>query len=181
MCTPSVEQLCTNACVSNLNKRTDEYGGSVEDRCRFALEVVDAVASVFGFDRVGIKVCPADFMGDTMIAHEEMTEVYTYLIERIVARGVGYINISRRGIDLGLNGERYVPLPTRPADRMLRPGYEPLMEFGPLVKCPGTQTALVANEEYSANEAEKLIESGQLDLASFGRPFIYNPVSLSHA
>lgn len=120
-------------------------------------------------------------MGDTMITHQEMTEVYTYLIEKIVARGVGYINISRRGIDLGRNGERYVPFPARPADRMLKPGYEPLTEFGPLVKRSGGQTALMANEEYTVDEAEKLVDCGQLDLVSFGRPFICNPVSLPHA
>ena len=119
-------------------------------------------------------------MGDTMITHEEMTEVYTYLIEKIVARGVGYINISRRGIDLGRNGERYVPTQTRPADRTLKPGYEPLIEFGPLVNRPGSRTSLMANEEYTVNEAEKLVESGQLDLVSFGRPFIYNLVSIPH-
>lgn len=120
-------------------------------------------------------------MGDTMVTHEEMTEVYTHLIEEIVVRGVGYINISRRGIELGRNGERYVPLPARPADRTLRLGYEPLLEFGPLVKCPGSQTALMANEEYTVDETEKLVKSGQLDLVSFGRPFICNPVSLPHA
>jgi 2,4-dienoyl-CoA reductase-like NADH-dependent reductase (Old Yellow Enzyme family) len=139
------------------------------------------VASVFGYDRVGIKICPADFMGNTMVTHEEMTEVYTYLIEKIVSRDLGYVNISRRGIDLGRNGERYVPFPTRPADRMLKPGYEPLDEFGPLVKRPGSQTALMANEEYTVNEAERLVECGQLDLVSFGRPFICNPVSLPRA
>jgi 2,4-dienoyl-CoA reductase-like NADH-dependent reductase (Old Yellow Enzyme family) len=139
------------------------------------------VASVFGYDRVGIKICPADFMGNTMVTHEEMTGVYTYLIEKIVSRDLGYVNISRRGIDLGRNGERYVPFPTRPADRMLKPGYEPLDEFGPLVKRPGSQTALMANEEYTVNEAERLVECGQLDLVSFGRPFICNPVSLPRA
>jgi 2,4-dienoyl-CoA reductase-like NADH-dependent reductase (Old Yellow Enzyme family) len=136
---------------------------------------------VFGYDRVGIEICPADFMGNTMVTHEEMTEVYTYLIEKIVSRDLGYVNISRRGIDLGRNGERYVPFPTRPADRMLKPGYEPLLEFGPLVKSPGSQTALMANEEYTVDEAEKLVESGQLDVVSFGRPFICNPVSLPYA
>lgn len=139
------------------------------------------MASVFGYDRVGIKICPADFMGNTMVTHEEMTGVYTYLIEKIVSRDLGYVNISRRGIDLGRNGERYVPFPTRPADRMLKPGYEPLDEFGPLVKRPGSQTALMANEEYTVNEAERLVECGQLDLVSFGRPFICNPVSLPRA
>jgi 2,4-dienoyl-CoA reductase-like NADH-dependent reductase (Old Yellow Enzyme family) len=49
------------------------------------------------------------------------------------------------------------------------------------VKRPGSQTALMANEEYTVAEAEKLVESGQLDLVSFGRPFICNPVSLAYA
>ena len=169
-----------NVKISHLNDRTDDYGGSVENRCRFALEVIDVVASIFGYDRVGVKICPADFMGDTTITHKEMTEVYTYLIDKMVTRGVGYVNISRRGVDLGRDGERYVPLPTRPADRILRQGYEPLLEFGPLVKRPGSQTALMANEEYTVSEAEKLIESGQLDMVSFGRPFICNPVSSLH-
>jgi 2,4-dienoyl-CoA reductase-like NADH-dependent reductase (Old Yellow Enzyme family) len=117
-------------------------------------------------------------MGGSMISHQEMTEVYTYLIENVVARGVGYVNISRRGVDLGRGGERYVPLPVRPADRMLEPGYEPMDEFGPLVKFPGSRTALMVNEEYTVGEAEKLVESGQIDMVSVGRPFICNPVSL---
>jgi 2,4-dienoyl-CoA reductase-like NADH-dependent reductase (Old Yellow Enzyme family) len=136
------------------------------------------VASVFGYDRVGIKICPTDFMGDSMISHAEMTEVYTYLIDKLVTRGVGYVNISRRGINLCRDGERYVPLPTRPTDKILRPGYEPLLEFGPLVKRAGSKTALMANEEYTVDEAERLVECGQLDMVSFGRPFICNPVSL---
>lgn len=167
----------SDAIVSNLNDRNDDYGGSTKNKCRFVLEVIDAVASVFGYDRVGIKVCPTDFMGDTMITHQEMTEVYTYLIEQVVTRELGYVNLSRRGVDLGRNGERYVPLPARPAESTLEPGYEPMNEFGPLVKCHGSKTALMVNEEYTVGEAEKLVERGQLDMVSFGRPFICNPVS----
>jgi len=168
----------TNAQISHLDDRTDNYGGSIENRCRFALEVIDAVTSVFGYDRIGVKICPTDFMGDSMITHAEITSVYTYLIDKLVAQGVGYVNISRRGVDLGREGERYVPLPERPTDKILRSGYEPLLEFGPLVKRAGSQTALMANEEYTVEEAGKLIEGGQLDMVSFGRPFICNPVSL---
>lgn len=163
---------------SHLNSRNDAYGGSTENRCRFALEAVDTVASVFGYDRVGIKLCPTDFMGNSMVAHQEMTEVYSYLIDKIVARGLAYVNLSRRGVDLGRGGERYVPLPVRPAEKTLKPGFEPLMEFGSLVKSLGSKTALVVNEEYTVDEAEKLVEGGQIDLIAFGRPFICNPVSL---
>lgn len=120
-------------------------------------------------------------MGDTMITHEEMTDVYSYLLDQIVARGVGYVNLSRRGVDLDhMGGDRYVPLPERPADKALRPGYEPLLEFGPMVKRAGSKTALMVNEEYTVGEAEGLVQSGQLDMIAFGRPFIYNPVSFPY-
>ena len=111
-----------------------------------------------------------------MVAHQEITEVYSYLIDQIVTRRLAYVNLSRRGVDLGRGGERYVPLPARPDDKALRPGYEPLTEFGPLIKSPGSKTALMVNEEYTVGEAEKLVEGRQIDLVAFGRPFICNPV-----
>lgn len=106
-----------------------------------------------------------------------MTEVYTYLIKHVVTRGLAYVNLSRRGVDLGRNNERYVPLPVRPADKLLKPGYEPLAEFGRLVQCPESKTALMVNEEYTVSEAERLLGNGKIDLIAFGRPFICNPVS----
>lgn len=109
-----------------------------------------------------------------------MTEVYSYLIEQLVARKVGYITLSRRGVNLGRHGSDADPVgPSRPADDLLRPGYEPLSEFGPMVKFPGSQTALMANEEYTIEEAEDLVSDGLVDLISLGRPYIYNPVSWS--
>jgi 2,4-dienoyl-CoA reductase-like NADH-dependent reductase (Old Yellow Enzyme family) len=164
----------------NLNRRNDEYGGSTQNRCIFALQVIDAIATVFGYDHVGIKICPTDFYNGSAISHSEMTEVYTYLIGELVARGVGYINISRRGVDLGRNKDKGVPDDVvRSADKVLRPGYEPLSEFGPMVKFQGSETALMVNEEYTVSEAEKLVEDGGIDMVSFGRDFICNPVGLS--
>lgn len=136
------------------------------------------MASVYGHDRVGLKLCPTDFYNGTAITHDEMTEVYTYLVKQLVARKIGYITLSRRGVDLGRPGSnRDAPGPMRPADDLLRPGYEPLLEFGPHIRFPGSQTALMANEEYTVSEAEKLVSGGLIDLVSLGRPFIYNPVS----
>lgn len=79
-------------------------------------------------------------------------------------------------MDLSRGGERYVPLSVRPADKALETGYEPLNEFGPLIKFAGSKTALMVNEEYTSDEAERLVEEGKIDLIAFGRPFICNPV-----
>lgn len=105
-----------------------------------------------------------------------MTEVYTYLIDQLVQRGVGYINISRRGAEKAQSIEGLGVL-ERPDGKGLRAGYEPLEEFGPLVKGPGSRTKLMANDGYGVAEAEDLVSKGELDFVSFGRAFIYNPVS----
>jgi 2,4-dienoyl-CoA reductase-like NADH-dependent reductase (Old Yellow Enzyme family) len=131
---------------------------------------------------VGIKLCPTDFYNGSAISHEEMTEVYSYLIGRLVARGIGYIDLSRRGVDLGRGSDNDKGAPDaaaeRPAGKGLRPAYEPLAEFGPMVKFPGSKTALMVNEEYTVGEAEGLVGRGEIDFVAFGRDFICNPVSL---
>jgi 2,4-dienoyl-CoA reductase-like NADH-dependent reductase (Old Yellow Enzyme family) len=108
-----------------------------------------------------------------------MTEVYSYLIGQLVARGIGYINLSRRGVDLGRSENTGAPdaAVVRPVGMALKPGYEPLAEFGPMVKFPGSKTALMVNEGYTVGEAEGLVRSGEIDVVAFGRDFICNPVS----
>lgn len=56
-------------------------------------------------------------------------------------------------------------------------GYDPVLDFGRLVKFPGSQSLLMANHDYTAEEATKLVEQQKLDLITFARPFIYIPVS----
>jgi 2,4-dienoyl-CoA reductase-like NADH-dependent reductase (Old Yellow Enzyme family) len=84
-----------------------------------------------------------------------------------VARELGFVTLSRRGHDT-------VP---RLAGTELPPGYEPLHEFGGMIKFPGSKTKLVVNYEYTIEEAEQLIRSDKIDLVQLGRPFIPNPVS----
>lgn len=155
----------------------DEYGGSVENRCRFVLEVVDAVIEVWGPEAVGMKICPADTMFDTAEPYTEIHETYTYFIAQLVDRKLGYINISRRGYDLGPSHypvDQYVSV--RPAGAELPSGYDSVEEFGPMIKCRGSETKLMVNHEYTVAEAERLLKADKIDLICFGRPFIYNPV-----
>jgi 2,4-dienoyl-CoA reductase-like NADH-dependent reductase (Old Yellow Enzyme family) len=91
-------------------------------------------------------------------------------------RELGYINLSRRGCEIGRDSDDYFKSATRPAGKELPPNYEPLHEFGHLVKYPGSKTMLMVNHEYTVAEAEELMQNGKIDLITFGRPFIYNPV-----
>jgi 2,4-dienoyl-CoA reductase-like NADH-dependent reductase (Old Yellow Enzyme family) len=163
---------------SRSNQRIDKYGGSVENRCRFLLEVVDAIVGVWGPNAVGIKICPTDDMADTASPYAEVSEAYTYLIRQLVARELGFINLSRRGCNLGRSQDNFFDAhaTARPAGTELPPGYEPLHEFGPMIKFPGSKTSLMVNHEYTVEEAERLLQEGKIDLVTFGRPFIYNPV-----
>jgi len=62
----------------NVNQRTDEYGGSVENRSRFCLEVIDILIEVFGAKRVGIKITPVGRFND--VCDSDPVSLYTYLI-----------------------------------------------------------------------------------------------------
>lgn len=161
---------------SRANNRTDKYGGTVENRCRFTLED-DASAVVFGGPEfICVKLCPTDVFNDSMVQFDEMQEVYTYLIHELVKCKVGIINLSRRGADPDAGTGDFYDKNPRPEGYPLPRGYDPVLDFGKLVKFPGSSSLLMANPDYTVEEADALIKAGQLDMISFGRPFIYNPV-----
>lgn len=146
--------------------RHDEYGGSVENRCRFPLQVLDAIFQVWGPRRVGIKIGPVDVLNDSATTYAETQDTYHYYIRELMARRLAYINISRRGCDAAL----------RPASKELPQDYDILREFGGLIKRPDCETLFMVNNDYTVAEADALIAKGMIDMVSFGRPFIYNPV-----
>ncbi|KAJ4316745.1 hypothetical protein N0V94_005302 [Neodidymelliopsis sp. IMI 364377] len=162
--------LCTRS-----NVRTDMYGGSVENRCRFLLEIVKAIATVYPVEHIGIKICPTDNVADMACGHAELSETYTYLIQELVKRKVGFVNLSRRGCAIGENTDDFSDSTERPEDAKLPKGYNSLEEFGPLVKFKGSKTKLMVNYGYTVEEAEELVLQGKIDMVTFGRPFIYNP------
>jgi len=72
---------------TNSNKRTDEYGGSVENRCRFPLDVVRAVTDAVGSDRTGIRLSPwSKFQGMKMDRTEDIKETFSYLVTELRQR-----------------------------------------------------------------------------------------------
>lgn len=83
-----VQQFLT----TNVNLRTDEYGGSIENRARFLFEVLDAMAIEVGRQRVGVKFSPQIAFND--IEERDAGEVYPYIFERLSAKPLAYVHVA---------------------------------------------------------------------------------------
>ena len=137
------------------NRRTDGYGGSVENRARFLLEVVEAVADVWGADRVGIRLSPHS-RGDG-IGTSDSSALYEFLAKELDGMSLAYIHLVEGQAD---------GIPQSPAE-----GDAPLMG---LIR-ENFSGPLIVNGGYQREAATKLIETGQTDMVAFGSLFIANP------
>jgi N-ethylmaleimide reductase len=138
----------------NANKRTDAYGGPVENRARFMLEVVDAVVSVWGRDRVGIRIGPSNRFGDMGDSNPEIT--FRYVAEALGRFGLAYLHVIEPRVKGNIAEEGRPPV----AAGALHPLFG-----GPVIAAGGFERA----------DAEAIIEKGDADLVAFGRHFIANP------
>ena len=127
------------------NQRTDQYGGNLENRLRFPLEVTDAVLSVWNADRVGYHLAPkadAHDMGD-----EDLEETFIALARELGQRKLAFL-FARESRE----------------DNYLEPKIK--AAFGGVT---------IANQNLTKDEAEHLLKSGQADAVSWGQLFIANP------
>ncbi|KAF3762218.1 FMN-linked oxidoreductase [Cryphonectria parasitica EP155] len=159
--------------INFYNSRSDNYSyHPVQNRCRLGLEVIDAIIKAWGTSRrVGIKFSPSDDWANATQSYTELSETYEYFIHELMARDLAYIHVNRRGSDK----EILRPRDPRPANMLLPPDWEPLHQFGPMIKKPESRTALTVSCEYEIEEAAGLVRDGKLDLVQLGRPFIFNP------
>ncbi len=130
------------------NQRTDRYGGSIENRARFLLEVVDAVSAEFGPDRVGVRVSPhatADGLSDST-PHE----TFGYVAEQLQRRGTAYLHLIE---------------PADTADSGRFAGTLRRAFHGPLILCGG----------FERTSAQRTLQLGRAELIAFGAGFIANP------
>ncbi|KAI9290781.1 FMN-linked oxidoreductase [Neoconidiobolus thromboides FSU 785] len=142
---------------SHSNKRTDDYGGSIQNRSRFILEIIDAFIEVFSADRVGIKLSPCggyNDMGEK--TEEEAYELYNHLISELDKRNIAYIQLVRHLPDFD------------PTNRGLKLDVE---KFFPLIK----NAKIFLNGGITAEEGDKYIADGKVDAIVYGRPYISNP------
>jgi N-ethylmaleimide reductase len=131
--------------LPTINQRTDAWGGTLERRARFLLEVVDAMASVRGPKRVGLRIGPAFTFNDAHDPNPQAT--WDHVLAELAQRGLGYLHLINVPADWDVFG--FV--------RKRWPGM------------------LIANGGYDRSRAEADLASGRADLISFGKPFLANP------
>lgn len=128
------------------NLRTDQYGGSAENRVRFVIECLEAMAGVAGPGKVGIRICPGNPFND--LKDDDPEETFTALLKAIESMSLAYLHTIR--------------MPKGPVDNItLSKKY--------------FSGALIVNDSYDAAEASAVLESGVATAVSFGRDFIANP------
>jgi N-ethylmaleimide reductase len=132
------------------NKRTDRYGGSIENRSRFLMEVVDAVTGAAGADVTGVRISPQNGQND--IADSNPQALFNHVAEQLSGKALAYLHV----IEGDTGG---VPVP--PFDYM-----KIKTLFGGVV---------IANNGFDKARANKALAEGRADLIAFGKPFISNP------
>ena len=133
------------------NKRTDAYGGSIENRARLMLKVSKVVAAVAGADRTGIRISPVTPAND--VSDSNPQPLFDHIVEGLNALKLTYIHV--------IEGATGGPRDNAPFDyASLRKRFK---------------QAYVANNGYDFDLATKVLAEGAADLIAFGKPFISNP------
>ncbi|MFH5804726.1 alkene reductase [Alienimonas sp. DA493] len=136
-----------------VNHRTDEYGGSVENRCRFPLMVMDALIDVWGKERVGIRVSPLGSFND--MTDSDPLSLYSYFFGELQNRGIAFLEIV--GAIHGDDIDEDLMAKIDAAGREVFNG------------------TLILNGGYTGDSAREAIRSGKADAITFGTPFLANP------
>ncbi|EGU48488.1 N-ethylmaleimide reductase [Vibrio ichthyoenteri ATCC 700023] len=136
---------------SEANLRTDEYGGSIENRLRFLAEVVQAMTDAIGVERVGVRLAPFTSLNGTI--DKTPVETYTAAAALLSKLNVVYIHIAEVDWD---------DAPETPAHfkQAVRDAY---------------QGTIIYAGRYNTDKAAHAVQSGLADMVGFGRPFIANP------
>ena len=145
---------------SGVNDRTDQYGGSIENRARFLFEVVEAITKEIGAGVTGIRLSPVTAAGDS--SDPQPQPLFTYVVEGLAKYGLSYIHV----IEGQTGGPRDFKQGDAPFDyQALRAAYQ----------AAGGKAAWMVNNGYDRQMAIEAVESGKADVVAFGRPFISNP------
>ena len=139
------------------NHRVDAYGGSISNRARLLLEVVDTVVKVWGADRVGVRLSPFGTFSD--MGDSDPVALFTFVLEQLSARHVAYAHVVEpRAGNAGADA-----------------AVDPHAEQAAALFRKAFSGVYISAGAYSDESAEKTISSGLADAVAFGRLFIANP------
>lgn len=131
------------------NKRTGPYGGAMENRARLMLEVIEAACSVWGNDRVGLRISPLNSFNDMI--DSDPIGLAAWLADRLNGFDLAYLHAMRGDFLQQQSGDVMTPIRSR------------------------YKGVLIGNMGYSADEADQAIAEGKLDAVAFGTSFLANP------
>lgn len=140
---------------SSSNQRTDQYGGSVENRLRFLFEVIEAVSKVIPVNRIGVRISPASDWMD--VSDPDKRTLYSTLVRGVNDRGLAYLHL----VEPGIAGATDAPTD---GDFLQSAELSELFD-GPVIVTGG----------HTPQSAASVLGSGKADLVGFGRLFIANP------
>jgi N-ethylmaleimide reductase len=141
----------------SINDRSGPYGGSIQNRARLLLEVMQAVTRAIGAGRTGVRLSPMTTFGNTGPLDSNPQALYDYVVEQLAPLGLAYIHVIE-----GETGGPRAPAEGQPAF-----DYDALRS-----RFPGSW---MVNNGYSRALAIDTVANGKADLVAFGRPFICNP------
>jgi N-ethylmaleimide reductase len=133
------------------NKRTDNYGGSIENRARLLMEVTKAVVSAIGADKVGLRLSPVNPFNDMKDSNPQA--VFNYVTEQLNQFNLAYLHVVEGGIHGG--------------------GVADPFDFAAMRKL--CKSPYMANLSYDKARGNAAIASGHADAVAYGVPFISNP------
>jgi 2,4-dienoyl-CoA reductase-like NADH-dependent reductase (Old Yellow Enzyme family) len=153
---------------SHSNRRTDEWGGPIENRMKFSLAVLAQCNKHFPYSRIGVKIAPCggyndmgemNAAGDPSPEHAKLT--YGPFCKELNKLGLAYVQVMRwwAAYDPMLGGKK------RGVE------WDPIAYLRPILK----DTLLVGNTGFTPEEADEWIREGKMDAAVIGRPMLYNP------
>ncbi len=142
---------------SSTNHRSDAYGGSVENRARLVLEIVDALTQILSANRVGIRLSPLGTFND--MGDENPEALFGHLMQRLNEKDLAYVHVVDPSFGGHVTAEAKNPAGER-IMQQIRQNYQ-----GTLIVCGG----------YTLDRAQKTLKERQADLVAFGRDFISNP------
>lgn len=153
-----------------INQRTDIYGGSIENRARLLLDVVDQAVGIFGSGGVGVRISPHFRMDGSSDSDPPTT--YRYVAEKLNERRIAYIHLTE-GLERDPDPFKEQYLRMQSSGNAHGPSWdEPFL--APMIR-QAFHGPLIINGGYNPETASEVVEKSHADAVSFGRWFISNP------